>query len=100
MFREDSDSIIGTDFSTFAAVGALLLIQLRDRDRDCLAVAEGWLEEDMSIRLLYITIKKLKRCFVLQGYSQAGGYQGFPGATLATGNGYYHIILSPSLCRS
>ena len=66
LFLDHSDSIIGTDLSALATIGALFLVYLGNRDRNHLLVTKLRLEENMSIRLFYITVEKLHRFFILQ----------------------------------
>jgi len=37
-----SNGIISADTGTFTAISTLLLIHLGNRDRDCLAISNGW----------------------------------------------------------
>jgi hypothetical protein len=92
-----SNGIIGTNFSAFAAIGALRFIHFRNRDKHRIALGNAGTDKNVGVWLLYIAIQQLHFILFAQGESQTGGYQCLPCATLATGNRDYHsrTILTP-----
>ncbi|GAI03973.1 unnamed protein product, partial [marine sediment metagenome] len=59
MLTKDSDGVIGANLGTLTAVGTLSFIYLGDWYENCFSVGNCRLQEDMIIRFLDITIKKL-----------------------------------------
>jgi hypothetical protein len=83
---ENGNGMIGTDLSTPAAIGALLLVHHRDRYEDRLASGNNRLYEKVSVRLLHVAIKELHRPRAPEEKGKARRHQSLAGATFAAGN--------------
>ena len=80
------------DLAALAATGAFLLVNLWDRQTDRLCRLDNGLEEQVTVRLLYIAVQQLNLLtFSGQTHGQVCGQGRLTRASLSGGDGYDHI---------
>lgn len=91
MIAEHSNSVISAYLSTLAAVGTLIFGYLRHQYLHRLATGNTWLQKDVSVRLLDITVQKHNFVAIFYGKGKAGGYQSLTRSTFTAGDRDDHL---------
>ena len=84
--RQGGDGMVLANLSAAAVMGTTRLVDLGYHDAHLLSPCDDGLEEQMSVRFLYVTIKELHSFSVVQGKGKARCYQCLAGSSFAAGN--------------